>query len=38
VKTVLDGDMDKAVKLLIAHYQATADIILADSTVFAGSE
>jgi DNA-binding GntR family transcriptional regulator len=38
VKTVLDGDANKAVRLLIAHYQATADIILADSAIFAGSK
>lgn len=35
VKSVLDGDVDRAVALLTAHYQATADVILTDRSFFA---
>ncbi|MGY3550497.1 DNA-binding GntR family transcriptional regulator [Bradyrhizobium sp. USDA 4472] len=31
---VLNGDPDKAVKLLTAHYQRTADVILQDEAIF----
>jgi DNA-binding GntR family transcriptional regulator len=34
VETVLSGDVEQAVQLLIAHYQRTADVILQDETIF----
>lgn len=34
VDAVLSGDSDLAVKLLTAHYQRTADVILQDETIF----
>jgi DNA-binding GntR family transcriptional regulator len=34
-KAAVDGDADRAVALLMAHYQSTADIILADPKIFA---
>jgi DNA-binding GntR family transcriptional regulator len=34
-KAAVDGDADRAVALLMAHYQSTADIILADPEIFA---
>lgn len=34
VKAVVDGDADGAVMRVLGHYQATADIILADPSVF----
>jgi DNA-binding GntR family transcriptional regulator len=37
-KAAVDGDADGAVALLIAHYQSTADIILADPEVFASAQ
>lgn len=37
-KAAVEGDADRAVALLIAHYQSTADIILADPEVFSGSQ
>jgi DNA-binding GntR family transcriptional regulator len=37
LKAVIDGDADRAVALLTAHYQGTADVILADPEVFTSS-
>ncbi|WP_406858025.1 GntR family transcriptional regulator [Alsobacter sp. KACC 23698] len=34
LKAVVDGDADKAVALLTAHYQGTANVILSDPDVF----
>ena len=34
VNAVLSGDSELAVKLLAAHYQKTADVILQDETIF----
>ena len=34
VETVLNGDIERAVQLLTAHYQRTADVILQDETIF----
>jgi DNA-binding GntR family transcriptional regulator len=34
VEAVLSGDADLAVQLLTRHYQATADVILPDETIF----
>ncbi len=36
VRAVVDGDADRAVGLLVAHFQASADVILADPSVFPG--
>jgi DNA-binding GntR family transcriptional regulator len=35
VKAIVDGNSDHAVALLMAHFQASADVILADPTLFA---
>jgi len=37
VRAVVDGDADRAVARLMAHFQASADVILADPTVFPAS-
>jgi DNA-binding GntR family transcriptional regulator len=34
-RAVVDGDADRAVALLTAHFQASADVIMADPAVFA---
>lgn len=34
VNAVMSGDADEAVKLLVAHYQTTADVILQDEAIF----
>lgn len=36
LRAVVDGDTDRAVALLTDHYRSTADVILADPTVFGG--
>jgi DNA-binding GntR family transcriptional regulator len=36
-KAAIAGDADRAVALLIAHYQSTADIILADPEFFSAA-
>lgn len=36
LKAVVDGDADRAVALLTDHYRSTADVILADRTVWDG--